>query len=527
MFCAFNITTDAVFQTIESRIRITKKLRIPFIVDGLTLEIFLPGDYTNGVNIQKISGMSLGNISGGNFKKRITIDKYGNRKLHLQFFNLNKEIFLDYGFIFSSRVKPRRNKFPSRFPINLTTRKKHYKHLRFTGKVQYGNKRVINLVRFLTSKHNELYKAVLEIFFWVRQNVHHDPNQAYDDGLTTYLNRKGNEKGILNLILMLLRTAKIPCRVVKGISIDKKFVYRLKQENLEFRYPRGYYKWIEIFFPTRAWVPFDINASYFFVPDNIIRLGVGNDTEEIKDLQKLSNGILLKSNDNFFVESMNINKYINSLYSQNNLFNNIALPPGDDSRFINSLNKDVKINTLYFGRYLPHKNVNSYPIFIYINNVKKQTKYSTLVKYKITEKTNYAQQVDLQKHLFLDHIALPIYFSGIYPAKVRVEIYKDDKNKPGKLYARSYYRILTESKNGINIHKFYFERQKWPFLEKGKYWIVLKTSKKGQIYWQGIFGNSFATANDTRKNDGNYWDTYCNVDFMFEIWGNYIKRPEK
>ncbi len=502
-------------------------MHIPYIVDGLTVEVYLPEDYTNGVNLQKISGMSIGSISGGKFEKKIITDKYGNKKLHLKFYNVKNEIFIDYGFLFSSRVSPRQNKFTSAYPLNLKILRKYSRYLLFTPKVQRGHKGIIGLVSSLKSKYNSMYKITLEILKWARKHVIHDPNVTYNDGLTTYLNRKGNENGLINLVLMLLRTAKIPCRVVKGISIDKKYVYRTDSGNIEIRYPRGYYKWIEVFFPTRAWVPFDIFASYFYHPDNIIRLGIGNDTDEIKDLQRLSNGILIESDDNFFIESMKFNKYLDSEYSFENIFQTIVLPPGKDFSFTNKIWKNENKIALFTGKYLHHQDINSYPIYLFTTAPKNRRDYSTLIQFKVTKDNSYAQMIDLKKALFLDHIALPIYFSGIYPAKVRVEIFKDNNGKPGELYARSYYKILRESPEKLSVHKFYFQRHKWPYLKKARYWIILRSMKKGQVYWYGIFGNPLGTTQDTRKNDGANWDTICNVDLMFEIWGNYKSRPGK
>jgi hypothetical protein len=513
-------------QTIEANLRVTKRIKIPFIVNGMKVELYLPEDYTNGVNIQKITGMNIGSISGGRYTKRIIRDKFGNKKLILNFSNLTKEIFIDYGFTFSTRVAPSNNKFTSSYPLKMSLLKKYYKYLSFTTKVQNGRSGVANLVNNLKRGYSSVYQVVLNILKWIKLNIAHEPATSYDDALTTYLNRKGNENGLLNLALMLLRLAKIPCRAVKGISIRKTFIQKTGNKFVEMSYPQGYYLWIEVFFPTRAWVPFDIFSTYFFMPDNIIRLGVGNDTDQIKDNQKLSNGIIVDSENNFFIESMKSNNFLNTNSYRENKYQTVVLPSGKDYFFINKLWKDANNNITNNGKYLPHQNIASYPIFMFNSPSIKKTGYNTVVKMKVSENSLYAQKIELKKPFFLDHIAVPLYASGIYPTNVIMEIYRDDNGNPGDLYARSYYKVISERNPGFSMKKFFFKRKNWPFLEKSKYWIVVKTLSKGQIYWQGIFGNPISNTKDTLKGNSGNWNTFCNMDFMFELWGNYIKRPE-
>ncbi len=160
VLCGFNIFTDSVMQSLHVRVRLTKRIKIPYIVSGLNVELFLPTNYTNGVNMQKISGLKIGTVVGGITSKKIFTDRYGNKKIKITFKNPIGEIFIDYAFTFSSRVKPIRNQFPSKYPLSVFKLQKMKKFLCSTDKVQLGNVNLKNIVNQLSNGQNKAYKVV-------------------------------------------------------------------------------------------------------------------------------------------------------------------------------------------------------------------------------------------------------------------------------------------------------------------------------------------------------------------------------
>lgn len=525
----FIISTESTYQTIEANIKITKKIPIPFLVDGLTVELFLPENFTNGINIQKIENFKTGSILGGQHTGQIVTDKYGNRKLKIQIKNPMHEVFIDYGFSFSSRLKPIRNQIASTYPLSPKRLLNLGLYLQFTQKVQQGNLEMISISRELAKTETQQEKVVLKIIDWVQKNIVHDPSAGYDDAFTTFLNKKGNENGLKNLVLSLMRNVRIPCRMVKGISIDKRFHYRLGSQFLEMTYPKGFYSWIEIYFPTRSWTPFDLNSSFFIIPDNFVRLGVGADTEEIHDKHVFSNGFIPQSADNFFFENVKKNdtgeiRYINS--ASNRI---IFFPPGEEGNYFSSLNPQQENADKHFynGVFLVPQETDIYRLLHYDLPDKRRAGYQSIVNLKVTKNSYYAQAVYLDRPFFLDSIGIPLHLSGIYPANVFVELFMDENGTPKTLYARSYSRTIRENAEGFTMQRFFFQRNRLPFIVKGKYWIIVKTDDVGQLFWQGIFGNIFGNNQDTRRFSGNNWDTICHLDFLLEIWGNYFKRPQQ
>lgn len=526
IICGFNISTNFVYQSLDVKVRFTKRIKIPFIVDGLKIEFFIPDNYTNGINIQKITSSATGNILGGSYTKKIITDKYGNKKLRIEFTNPVNEVFIDYAFTFSSRVTPTSNNFPSRYPLSAIKLNKFRKYLLPTNKTQLGNIGLQSIVKLLVKNQNNVYQVALRILSWIQKNIIHYPSVRYDDGLTTFLNKRGNYKGILNLALIMMRLAKLPARAVKGICINKQYYYK-NNNTILMNYPKGYHSWIEVFFPSRSWVPFDLFSSYFFIPDNMVRLGCGADTEEIQDIQVFTNGYTPLSNESFFFEGYNKAQNVNTVSNTNDPNKIIVIPPGRDADFIKSINQTIRSAIIYKGRYFAHQdNLVTYPVFDFIyHNIINQP-YEHRVQIKISKDTKYAQCISIDQPLFLDYITVPLYVSGIYSSKIWVDIYEDDNGKPGKFYVRSYINnINVKKRNNPILHKFFFNRNRWPYLQKKKYWFIVKTNDSGQIFWYGIIGNPLNDQFDTKTSYANDWDTICHFDLMLKLFGNYNKRP--
>ena len=525
----FFITTESEYANHRLKGRLVKRIKIPYVVDGMNLEFFIPYDYTNGINFQKIEDFSLGAVLGGTYSRAIFKDRFDNKKIRISLKNLRNEIILDYAFTFSSRVALQKNTFIGTYPFSKQKLKLLKTYLSATSKVQLENPSVAFLLKNLLKDRNKLEKVVVIIINWIKNNIIHDPSVSYDDALTTFLNKKGNNKGIINLCLTMLRDARIPCRAVKGVSVDKSYLYKAGGEYFEIKYPNGYYFWVEVFSPTRAWIPFDHFSSFFFIPDNLIRLCVGNDTEDIRDIHILSNGAIPPVSTRFFFEQglkIALKKVVDHSDSVNGI---LIIPAGNDSLISKSVfNSHKHINNLFNPDNYPpiQETLSIYPIFqIKIPKVTIREFYSHLTV-NINKDTYYAQAVEFYKPFYLDSINIPFYNYGLYPAEFWVEIYPDNNGKPGNLLYKSIIKIKRETiSNDITWEKFFFNKQNLQILKKGKYWFSLRTSGEGRAFWYGFLGNLYGNGVDTRTKTNVFWDTLSNVDLALEVWGNYYERP--
>jgi transglutaminase-like putative cysteine protease len=523
---AFGVFTSQEREILDVKVRITERISIPYLTSGLYVELYLPSDYTNGANIQKITSVNLGSVLGGNYTKKIIKDVNGNSKLVFAFTNPTGEVFIDYGFSFSARVNPLKNKFFASYPMSTAKLKKYSGYLFFTHKAQNPNLIIRSIVQNLVNGKDKLYKAVLDIVFWVKKNIINDPSVRYDDAFTTFLNKRGNLNGIINLTVMMLRSAKIPTRVASGITIDKNIYYKVGERYIEVKYPKGEYKWIEVFSPTRAWLPLDIFGHMFFVPENFIRFSSGLDTGSVSNVCRFSNGYSPPSAKNYFYEQMSAaeNLDVNSYHSEGRYL--LIFPSVNEYNYWNKISGTAFDPNFHRGNYYPHKDVPSYLLYSHNLSDRARSDYQGAIKIKVAKNKVYAQQVGFQNGFFLDYAAFPIYIEGIYPAKIWVEVYADDNGKPGKFYARSYIsKIQGQFSSSSVARKFFFNREAWPYLKKGKYWFALKTDESSQFYWYGVFSNPVGTATDTLSTKVNNWDVITHADLFIEIGGNYFKRP--
>jgi hypothetical protein len=62
------------------------------------------------------------------------------------------------------------------------------------------------------------------------------------------------------------------------------------------------------------------------------------------------------------------------------------------------------------------------------------------------------------------------------------------------------------------------------YLEKGSYWIALRSSGSTIFNWYASSGNVIGSAHDTRFRDvslkNSHWNNIMNFDLTFQVFGN-------
>lgn len=139
------------------------------------------------------------------------------------------------------------------FPTNNLNQNSSY--LKFTKFINTNNE-IYSIANNLSKGENNTYLVAIKIANWVKENIHYnlstltlDPNQTSTDVL---ISKKGVCKEITNLYASLMRSLKIPTRIVSGISYtnDKQII------NLTGNNWAGH-TWDEVLINGK-WIPIDI-----------------------------------------------------------------------------------------------------------------------------------------------------------------------------------------------------------------------------------------------------------------------------
>ncbi|HEO65220.1 MAG TPA: transglutaminase family protein, partial [Spirochaetes bacterium] len=284
----------------NAKVNIIHKISIKRPVRNLKVRLYKFYNFTNGMNKQIVS----------TYEPKITpkpelietfVDDLGNTGIEIRFKNVQSDILIETSFIFDNEVEL----YPiTRFygyPLNISSIRHVSQYLKGTTLAPIDSAILKKQVKKLVSRSRNVFQATMKIISWTQNNIELSPDVTYDEGNETFKQAKGNRNGILNLTLAMLRIARIPCRLVHGLSINSSYLFLSKKrprepkplggvgghilylpdqskDNVEIRYPKSLYKWIEVYFPDRDWVPFDPQTSFLFTPSNLLRQNVSLDS---------------------------------------------------------------------------------------------------------------------------------------------------------------------------------------------------------------------------------------------------------
>ena len=106
-----------------------------------------------------------------------------------------------------------------------------------------------------------------------------------------------------------------------------------------------------------------------------------------------------------------------------------------------------------------------------------------------------------------------------------IDVVADDNGVPGMVGIRSvpvYLDNLT-SRQGYYWVDFAFPADMPGTLDKGKYWLVLRSSGEAVVNWFYIPGKSYGNSDDTRSTaKGHTWGDILNYDFVFRVTGKSV-----
>ncbi|MEM6704801.1 MAG: transglutaminase-like domain-containing protein [Acidobacteriota bacterium] len=135
----------------------------------------------------------------------------------------------------------------------------------------------------LTAHAETVYEATSKVLGWVARNVRYDlDRQASQEAIDVLTRRSGYCTGIARLTVELLRAVGIEAREVAG------YVVSSQPADAGQPGPRGYHRWIEVYYPDKGWAFSDPSTSHHFVPATYLRLA----SNEL-DLSRSTEGLLL------------------------------------------------------------------------------------------------------------------------------------------------------------------------------------------------------------------------------------------
>jgi len=516
---AESYTVEGRINIINARASFIQVIQPPKNASSITVTIHHFESYTNGINRQIISPHNL-KIFPEPQENKTSLDRYGNKISLLTFTTIPSIIKIESNFIFSAQADVFGLETHYPYPLEAFDVKHQNEFIEATTYCPLNKSSLINLAESLSEGLDKEYLVVMNTMKWVTNNIELVPETKHKDAFVTYEKRYGNKDAIINLIITLLRCNGIPARVVQGLSIDQVYNIGTSDMNTEIRYPKSHYKWIEVYFPDRDWVPFDPFYSYFIIPVNLIRRSIGKYSDEGLDRAYDARNRKLKITSEFYVEVRRQNSKFKFLDEYENGKYITILPSlhYEDLKYsTNILLQKPETKRSYYDRKrnfgLPPYSKEFDTDFIRCD-------------VKVSQDVKFAQGFELTNDFTIKEISIPIFrFNNDPFGKIWLSIYSDKNGKPDEEIVKSTpinVDTLPVKENFFWCNFLFLDNNKQNYkLEHGKYWIVFNYDCDELILWYGIFSNPFGDIHDTLyiTRDTYKWENSAYLDLCFMLRG--------
>ena len=266
--------------TMDSTFEMTQTYTIVVPSDGLTSLTFiltLPEEYSLPNSTQSITGLDVtysGNPSledytdtyESHFKKFIwTNPLQGNINVTISYTVSSSS---DWNVVMPDDVFPFDS---SGLPDSIT------RFLQPSDMVQSDNSVFIDLADTLTSGLTTQWEVLKVLNGWVIDNIDFGTNPHGLDALSTYDLGLGNCSNYAHIALALVRAAGIPARIAHGYSLSKPYVLSTAGEPIYPDWGQGTHAWIEVYYPSLGWVPYDPQRDLHHVDTHRVLWGRGVD----------------------------------------------------------------------------------------------------------------------------------------------------------------------------------------------------------------------------------------------------------
>ncbi len=485
---------------------------------NLTFRMYLPPTQTEGLNTQTISRLRK---SFTPFPTETVefIDEFGNSGIDLIW---NKQIhIIQTDLQFSAQVYSNFYEIESKAPFPVVIEDQQRIFLTST-ELSPSNDFMINYIgRAISYGLNREIDVVKNVFIWVDKNIHLSNIshvQKEYDAISVLKMKAGDERGICNLAAAIFKGIGIPVRVVYGISFQQEISVAVDGMSFVNDYPNDEKYWLEVYFPDLGWISYDPQGTYFGTTSHLIKFSVGPDSDYATNTWQVEQGDII-----------DFKEYIYDIKSDNSSLTMKGF--GDEE-----VNKIVMSSTVIdFNRYTKEPELDFTEIItpqetaeIPIGEkgiVAQNSDMNRLLDIVATQKRVYAQKFNATFPFNLVEVRLPlIKFSD--EGRIWLEIYSDDGGVPGEVLFKTFsihsprVRFMMVDNPWLS---FPVGKKTNTFLDKGSYWIALRSSGSCIFNWHANGGNLIGDSDDTRFKDVSLknpqWNNIMNFDLIFQIIG--------
>ncbi|MDI9571199.1 MAG: transglutaminase domain-containing protein [Pseudomonadota bacterium] len=528
------------------RYELRERVRTGEGVKKMVLSFVVPQSFTSPTYSQKIDDFRAVFLPEPQERTEIK-DKRGNLVLRATWTDVPDAVDVRLSCRADSRTHLTSLETRAPFPLqNLGPELAEY--LQPTEQVQADNPRIRQLAAELTKGVKTEYDAVLRVVSWVVDHVRYVNPPVRYDALYSLETGKGNCQNYSHLSAAMLRSLGIPTRIVVGVTLNQPYNIDWKQGVLTFKMGQGRHSWIEAWFPDLGWTPFDPQNSILFVSNRFIRIETGLDNNEAKN-----DGLMRWSqvpgtpnpsleeiiNADFASDRVKV-QGVRESYGPKNLllapkvlaqFKQVAVPPPPPPppppKEPRRLRYDVPF---LFGNLDYPENVDfAFPRGVKSSGAEQfETQNNFLVEtaeYVTSQRTQYAQVFVLKKPVKLKQVGLALHkFGG--EGWLWIDLFKDDKGKPGRLLAASEMINLDQisPRPGYRWEDFDFSGDD-PELMPGSYWIALGFTGSPIVNWFYTYGKSVGPVDGTRYRGvfDRDWSGALSYEFNFRIKGFTVR----
>ena len=254
---------------------------VPDGITSLTFSVTMPEEYSLPNTTQSITGLTV-TYSGDPSVEDYT-DIYESHFKKLVWTNPlrgNINVTIRYTVSSSSdwNVVMPDDEFPfdsSGLPDSVT------QFLQPTDMVQADQPVFIDLAQALTSGLTTQWEALAALNGWIMENIHYGNNPLGYDAISTYGLNMGNCSNYAHIALALVRAAGIPARITHGYSLSKPYTLPAAGESIYPNWGQGTHAWIEVYYPSLGWVPYDPQRDLHHVDTHRVLWGRGADSTGI------------------------------------------------------------------------------------------------------------------------------------------------------------------------------------------------------------------------------------------------------
>jgi hypothetical protein len=514
----------------------------------LSLSFVMPQSFETPTYRQQINNFRI-SFSPDAQETKAVMDIRGNKLILATWTNVPDKIDVAVSFDARNATGLKLIETNSPFPlVNIPQEMADY--LKATEQVQADNPEIRRLAAQLTKDVKIQFDAVQRIISWVVDNVRYVSPPARYDALYALETGKGNCQNFSHLSAALLRSVRIPVRIVNGVTLNQPFDVAWEKGTLTFKMGQGRHSWVEIWFPDQGWLPYDPQNMQLFVSNRFVRIEVGVDNSETKNdgLIRWAQAADARTKPRL-LETIDANFISDSVKFQGSRQNygpkNLLLGPNVKSEF-----KRIEIEPPAPPVIIPEEKKKILRFFVpfvhgnldFPENIDFAFPRSTTAsganafemsrsflvetaEYVTTKATQYAQVVVLKKPVKLQKAALALHkFGG--EGWLWVDIFQDNQGKPGApLYTSDMINLDQLSlKPGYRWVNFDFKKDS-PVLMPGSYWIALGFSGSPIVNWFYTYGKPVGPVYGTRYKGvfQDDWSGALSYEFNYRVSGLTVK----